>query len=76
MAIQFDFSYHQLVSWAPIYALDWTVPASKGLISEMLQFPRKYRLDDKTADRNTKPPSRVACVCFDQEEGKQIDAVK
>ena len=64
------------MSWAPIYTLDLTVPASKGLISEMLQFPQKYRLDDKMADRKTKPPTRVVCVVFDQEEGKQIDGVK
>jgi len=76
VAIKFDFSYYQLISWAPIYAPDSTVPASKKLISEMLQFPWKCRLDDVTADRKIKPTSRVACVFFDEEEGKRIDAVK
>jgi len=76
VAIKFDFSYHQLISWAPIYAPGSTVPASKKLISEMLQFPWKCRLDDVTADRKIKPTSRAACVFFDEEEGKRIDAVK
>ncbi|RPB04039.1 hypothetical protein L873DRAFT_1668292 [Choiromyces venosus 120613-1] len=76
VAIKFDFSYHQLISWAPIYAPDPDVPVSQKLISEMLQFPWKCRLDDITADRKIKPTSRVACIFFDEEEGKRIDAVK
>lgn len=33
-------------------------------------------MDDITADRKIKPTSRVACVFFDEEGGKRIDAVK
>ena len=72
MAITFDFSYHQLISQAPIYALDSTMTATKGLISKMLQFPWKYRLDDKTAE--SLPP--VLHVYLLMEGWKQIDAVR
>ncbi|CUS15030.1 unnamed protein product [Tuber aestivum] len=75
LAIKFNFSYHELITWAPTDADGSTVPAPKKLIFEMLQFPWKYRMIDVTADRKIKPTSRVARVFFDEEEGKRIDAV-
>lgn len=73
VAIKFDFNYHQLVSWAPIYA---PVPDSVKVVSEMIQYPWKCRSDDIVPNGEIKTTSRVACIFFDNEEDQCVDAVK
>lgn len=76
VAIKFDFNYHQLVSWAPIYAPDPAIPGSVEVVSEMIQYPWKYRTDKIVPDGEIEATSRVACIFFDNEGDQRVDAVK
>ncbi|KAH0610106.1 uncharacterized protein H6S33_012652 [Morchella sextelata] len=75
-AIKFDFNYHKLISWAPIYAPSDSDNESSKVVSEMVQYPWKCRTDEIMPVGDIKPTSRVACVFFDDEAGKGVDAVK
>lgn len=76
VAIRFDFNYHQLVSWAPIYASNPAIQESLKVVSEMVQYPWKCRTDDIVPSGEIKEESHVACIFFDEEENKRVDAVK
>lgn len=76
VAVKFNFNYHQLVSWAPIYAPNPAIPDSVKVVSEMIQYPWKCRTDEIFPDGKIKTTSRVACIFFDDEGDKRVDAVK
>lgn len=76
VAVKFDFNYHQLVSWAPIYAANPNVLDSVKVVSEMIQYPWKCRTDDIVPGGEIKTTSRVACIFFDDEGDQRVDAVK
>lgn len=75
-AVKFDFNYHRLISWAPIYTPDTDIPDSFKIVAEMVQYPWKCRTDVITPDGEITPTSRVACVFFDDEGGQRVDGVK
>ncbi|KAL7276946.1 hypothetical protein RUND412_000039 [Rhizina undulata] len=78
VAVKFDFNYHQLVSWAPIYAPPSAEPASVKAVSEKVLFPWKSKAYDISPDGGgVEASSRPICTFFDDEESHlPIDAVK
>jgi hypothetical protein len=77
-AVKFDFNFDQLISWAPIFAMDPSIPGalSQQELTKLIRFPWKTRCEDITEDREIPEASYVVSTLFEDNEAGRVDGLK
>lgn len=80
LAVKFDFNFDQLISWAPIFATNPSVPnaLSQRKLSKLIRFPWKAHPSYENVSENRDIPesAHVTSTFFEDNEAGRVDGLK